>query len=273
MQQQWHFAIPFFYGVNNYVTGRGGAPVNNKIAYLSKTIDAILARIPSAEIIVTVCNRASEEAALSMSGSFNVIPIDSPPLHLPYNTVKFVTQKLSKKWTENDIFAFNEDDQILYLSDAIKNDIEQHGSCYFFTPHRWIKGGGGRKFRKAPRYQQGTNKGIIDNVYAGSVGTPVHLNNAYRTQRTRLSAYAACWATHCSSLQRLDFTPYDTNPETICLETASFLLLDTALPILKTDLAIESPESFLVDHLSGQDYFLRRFSLKRLFNHLRRMKF
>lgn len=273
MQQQWHFIIPFYYGVNRYVTGRGGAPVNNKLSYLSQTIAAICERFDGADVIVTVCDTPSEHAASKVSLPCTVTRIDCAPLHLPYATVKYAAQKLGPGWNPADIFVFNEDDQIIYLTDVIKKDIEEHGSRHFFSPHRWVKGGKGRRYRKAPRYCLREEKGIIDNVYPDAIGAACTYTASYRTQKTRLSAYAACWATHCSSLTQIRFTPYETNPESICLETASFLLLDTPLTVLKPDLANQAADDFIVDHLSGNDYFSRRFSLKRLLNHIKKMKF
>jgi hypothetical protein len=255
---QWHFLIPFYYGVNRHVTGRGGAPVSRKVSFLTQTVETIARRVPGAEIIVAVCDAASENAAAPIVPT--VARIDCLPRHLPYATVKFAAQRLSQAWSGADIVVFNEDDQPLYLSDNVRKDIERRGDEYFFSPHRWNQGGGERRFRAATRFQLEGRDGIIDNVFPDCIGRPYQFNCAYRSQHTRLSAYAACWATHCSSLCHLNFTPYENNPETICL-------------VLKPDLAEESPEIFLADHLSGRNYFKRRFSLKRLLHHVKRMKF
>lgn len=268
---RWHFVIPFFYGVNRFVTGRGGAPVDRKVSFLTQTVASITNRFSNPDITIMVCDTVSAEKARLVTGQ--VVSILCPPQHLPFATVKFTAEKLCSNWPLDDIVVFNEDDQILTMSDSVQLDIERYGGSYFFTPHRWIQNGGGRRYRNAPKFVYNSKPGIIDNVYREQPGKKCELGCHYRIHTDRLAAYAACWATYGKTLQHIDFSGYTTDPTRICLETASFILLETGIPVVKPDITIESPAIFMVDHLSGYFYFKRRFSFKRLFNHLRKMKF
>ncbi|MBN1756689.1 MAG: hypothetical protein JW863_00125 [Chitinispirillaceae bacterium] len=270
-QQRWHFVLPFFYGKNRYVTGRGGAPVDRKLSFLAQTIASIADRFPSSDIIVTVCDEISAEKAGTVNR--NIRQLACPPLALPYATVKFAAEQLVEELPADDIIVFNEDDQVLTISEIIVEDICRYGDSHFFSPHRWVRGEGGRRNRRAVRYRHKSVKGTIDNLYPDHPGTPCRLGCSYRVHTNRLSAYAACWATHVATLKTIDFTEYEAKPELICLETASYIILATGIPVLKTDSAVESPGVFLAEHLSGYWYFKRRFSLSRLIRHLRTLRF
>jgi len=77
----WHCIIPFYYGENEYVLVKGGAPVRRKVSYLSQTV-ASIQRLPvRSRITVFVCNEASEQRALEVHPA--VRQIDCPPGHLP----------------------------------------------------------------------------------------------------------------------------------------------------------------------------------------------
>lgn len=268
---RWHFVIPFFYGENRFVTGRGGAPVDRKISFLKQTVASITGRFRNPDIKIMVCDALSAEKAHIVTGQVQLL--SCPPNHLPYATVKHAAEELCSKWPPHDIIVFNEDDQEVTISEKVHMDIEQHGGYYFFSPHRWVRKGGGRRCRKAIKFTFNSIPGIIDNVYNDHPGIPCNLGCHYRIHNDRLAAYAACWATHCKTLPAIDFKKYSKDPSRICLETASFLLLETGIQVLKPDLAFESPDGFMVNHLSGYFYFKRRFSFKRLLNHLKKMKF
>ncbi len=268
---KWHFAIPFYFGKNRYVTARAGAPVNKKVDFLSQTIMSIVDRFVDPDIIITVCDPKSEQTAKKVYDS--VVRIDCKPLYLPYDTVRFLAHKASAEWEPDDIAAFNEDDQILYISESVKEDIEQYGDRFFFSPHRWARTRFFNTIGKKPVLKVNNRKGIIDNVDNVRNGASHVFRRRYLAQNTQSGAYAACWASRCTSLGVLDFPEYEKNAGRICLESASFILLHTSLPVLKLDLNTEDPKNFLVDHLSGFFYFSRAVSLKRLWNHIRHMKF
>jgi hypothetical protein len=256
----WHCIIPFFYGENQFVARKGGSPVRKKIAYLRATIDSIYRVLNSPVVHVFVCN-SQTRTILGKMDRIEIHQIECHPRELPYRTVEYAAQTLSHKCDPRDVVLFTEDDQVLNIAPSVLQDIQEHGDCHIFSPHRWTRAflWSGRK-RGVPFLHNG-KKGAIDNYDTEGRDLSVFAwNHHYREERGWGSAYAACWAFHAGSLQRIDYAVAQAD---IVLESGSSALFGKGYPCLKLDLpARENPSDFLAEHLSGYDFNKRVIYLK-----------
>lgn len=246
----WHFIIPFYYGKNVHVIKKGGAPVARKIDYLTQTLNSIQHLGVNSKTTIFVCDDASYEQAIKVHE--HVQKINCPSMHLPIETVKHFQKWFNENGSDNDIVAFNEDDQIIYLSKEAKADIENTTDKVIFTPHRWAKLLFFFRIKRRPLYKLNGVWGILDNINKKLKGTDFQYNYAYKTQDSRQCAYAACWMVKGNIFKEIDF---NVKPELVELESPSYAVFDSGIPILKSVFAKNTPLShFMVDHLSGYDY-------------------
>jgi hypothetical protein len=246
----WHFIIPFYYGKNRHVVKKGGAPLDRKIDYLKQTINAINGLGVNSQISIYVCDDASNEQALLVHNK--VKKIDCHPRHLPIETVKTFQQWFIENGNDKDIVTFNEDDQVLYLSEKVIADIENTNDKVVFSPHRWSKLLFFFRIKKRPVFKFNGSWGILDNINKNLTGIDFSYNYNYKTQDNRNAAYAACWMTKGNVFKGVDF---NVSEELIELESPSFAIFDSGIPVLKFANNTTQPLShFLVDHLSGYDY-------------------
>lgn len=249
----WHVVIPFFFGKNMFVHPKGGAPPENKIEYLRKTTDSIVKILPAASIHIFVCDEPSEAAAKTLP--FQVQTLPCPPQELPYRTL---CEAATLDLRDDDILFFTEDDQVLYMADTVREDIERCAEDLAFSPHRWSRTLLGLRRRKRPRMKLNGKNGVLDNIEILSPAPATRrFNHAYDVQDTQNGAYAASWAMRSSTFGKLQLALRDT-PK-YWLEVASFMVFEQ-LPVLKLSIrAGENPASFIVDHLSGYDFNSRIF--------------
>ncbi|MFZ4798856.1 MAG: hypothetical protein ACOYMA_15250 [Bacteroidia bacterium] len=253
----WHFIIPFYYGKNRHVVKKGGAPLDRKIDYLKQTVASIKSLGVNSQIIIFVCDEASYEQALKVHNKVQLI--DCHPKHLPIETVKTFKKWFNENGSDNDIVTFNEDDQILYLSNKIIADIENTNEKVVFSPHRWAKLLFFFRIKNRPIFKLNGSWGILDNINKTLTGKDFTYNYAYKTQDNRNSAYAACWMTKGNIFKTIDF---NVPMELIELESPSFAVFDSGIPVLKLVYNQSEPLAhFLVDHLSGYDYNRRLIKL------------
>lgn len=246
----WHFIIPFYFGKNTFVFKKGGAPVDQKIKYLSSTLESIRKLEVDQRITIFVCNEVSRQQALTLHSEVKML--DCHPHHLPIEAVKFFQKQSEANIPDDDIIAFNEDDQILYLADSVKNDILNTTEKVVFSPHRWARMFYFFRRKKRPILHLKGVKGILDNFDKKPQGQIFQFNHKYVAQANRDLAYAACWFMKASLFRSLDF---NVPVEKIMLESPSFAVFESGLPLLK--FAVDNNENiadFLVDHLSGYDY-------------------
>jgi hypothetical protein len=245
----WHFIIPFYYGKNEYVLLKGGAPVARKVHYLRQTVSSIQRLGVDARITIFVCNEVSREKALEVHPQVELL--DCLPFHLPMQTVLTYRSWFEANGAGDDIVVFNEDDQIIYLSNTVKQDIATTTDRVVFSPHRWARQF--LRFRRKGRpihYLNGL-RGILDNVDPTPGEALYSYRHRYLAQRNRNAAYAACWFMKGSLFRSLPFAV----PEPVELETASYMVFDTGIPVLKPHIdGAQNLSDFMVDHLSGYDY-------------------
>jgi hypothetical protein len=253
----WHFIIPFFYGKNRHVVKKGGAPLDRKIDYLKQTVDSIKRLGINSHITIFVCDAASHEQALKVHNKVQLINCN--PKHLPIETVKTFQKWFKENGTDNDIVTFNEDDQVLYLSNKIIADIENTKDKVVFSPHRWAKLLFFFRIKKRPLFKLNGSWGILDNINKTLTGKDFSYNYDYKTQDNRNSAYAACWMAKGVVFKTIDF---NVSEELIELESPSFAVFDSGIPVLKlVNNNTQKLSDFLVDHLSGYDYNRRLIKL------------
>jgi hypothetical protein len=252
----WHFIIPFFLGKNAFVHPKGGAPPSRKINYLTKTTDSVVRHFPDIyrdDIHIFVCDDVSEAAARDLS--FGVHRLHCPPQELPYRTL---CEAAALNISADDVLCFTEDDQVFYLADTVRKDIEDCKEDLVFSPHRWARTLLGLRTRKRPRMKLNGVNGVLDNIEIKSA-TPRtrRFRHTYDVQDTRNGAYAACWAMKFSGFRKIDLELRQ--PPGLWLELPSFLVYEQ-IPVLKLSIrAGEDPAAFIVDHLSGYDYNKRVF--------------
>ena len=259
----WHIIIPFYYGTNHWVTRRGGSPKRKKISYLKRTIDSINACIENPDIIIGVCNAKSAEMARSVFP--NVKQIECRSKHLAYAVIVAAVKEWGISWPGGDIVMYNEDDQELYMRNSVARDIESHGDRFIFAPHRWERVYWLRELYKPhTKYCSFKNKrGIINNVDENQPNEIMHsFNHSYTEQHSWGTAFAACWAMHMKVLRDLDLSaPF----EEIALETSTQVVFQKKYPSLKLALSKGHFTDFVVNHLSGYDYYRRVIYLGKLF--------
>ena len=244
----WHFIIPFYFGRNAFVLPKGGAPVSRKLPYLKRTITSIQRLAPHSRITIFVCDDASRRRALEVHSSIEILSCH--PRHLPLETVKHYQARFRQQGSDQDIVVFNEDDQILYLSESVMDDIKAESGKYVFSPHRWSRQFLFFRRKGRPVYTLDGRRGLLDNIDRQPSGPELHFHHRYQVQKSRHAAYAACWFMSGHVFRNLDL---GVPAEKIELESASYAVFDSGLPVLKlrTD---EKLSHFLVDHLSGYDY-------------------
>jgi hypothetical protein len=261
--RKWHVVIPFYFGTNYWVTRKGGSPVRKKISYLKRTLESLDRCIPGADIIIAVCNSRSAEIAGRVCPVVKMV--DCPPKHLAYAAVVTAARNWGNNWPETDVVMYNEDDQILAMEESVKHDIEAHGNRFVFAPHRWEQTFWVRELYKPHRTYHSLNskKGIINNVPENGATGPQHrFNRSYTEQNSWGTAFAACWAMHASVLRRLDLSvPYDK----IALETSTQIAFTKEFPSIKLTIPREPFRSFVVNHLSGYDFYRRIIYFGKLF--------
>lgn len=247
---KWHFIIPFFYGKNRHVVKKGGAPLDRKIDYLTQTVTSIKGLRVNAELTIFVCDESSKVQALKVHNKVQII--DCHPKHLPIETVKTFQKWFIENGSEQDIVTFNEDDQVLYLSDKIIADIENTSEKVIFSPHRWAKLLFFFRIKKRPLFKLNGSWGILDNINKTLTGKDFTYNYDYKTQDNRNSAYAACWMTKGFVFKTIDF---NVSEGLIELESPSFAVFDSGIPVIKlVNNNTQTLAHFMVDHLSGYDY-------------------
>jgi len=259
----WHIIIPFYFGVNRWVTRRGGSPKRKKLSYLKRTIDSLKACVPNPDIIIGVCNEKSAEMARKVFP--NVKQIECPSKHLPYYTLLAVIKEWGVSWAKSDVVLFIEDDQELYMSKSVAQDIENQGNSFVFAPHRWERVYWLKElFKPHPKYcYLKYKRGIINNVDENQDNEITYsFNHSYTVQQSWGTAYAACWAMHVNALRSLDLF---VSPEKIELETPSWIVFTKNFPSLKLSLSKDDYTKFVVNHLSAYDYYRRVIYLGKLF--------
>lgn len=246
----WHFIIPFYFGRNEHVLVKGGAPVRRKMSYLTQTIASIQRLGVDSRITVCVCNELSRQRALTVHPT--VKEIDCLPLHLPLETVKNFQLWFSSHGSDDDIVAFNEDDQVLHVADSVKQDIVNTTQRVVFSPHRWARQFLWFRRKGRPVFSLNGHRGVLDNVDMHMTGNVYQFNRRYIAQAGRNPAYAACWFTKGSVFRAIDLTVPADNVE---LESASYTVFDSGVPVLKLSPdGRQTLSDFMADHLSGYDY-------------------
>jgi len=246
----WHFIIPFYYGENKFVLVKGGAPVKRKMAYLTQTVRAIERLGNDHMVTVFVCNEQSKQRALKVCPT--VTMLDCPPLHLPLESVRNFQQWFRFNGSDDDVVAFNEDDQILYMADSVMEDIQDVQERVVFSPHRWARQFLYFRRKGRPVFKLNGRRGLLDNVDREQAGARFQFRHAYVAQTTKNAAYAACWMMKGSLFRSLDLS---VPAENIELESASYVVFGNRVPVLKLRIDDQQPLSaFMVDHLSGYDY-------------------
>jgi len=258
----WHIIIPFYFGINRWVTRRGGSPKRKKNSYLKRTIDSLLACVPNPDIVIGVCNEKSADMARKVFP--NVKQIECPSKHLAYAIIIEALKKWGVSWPDHDIIMYNEDDQELSMDPSTARDVEAHGDRFIFAPHRWERTYWLREIMKPhARYSFWQKKrGIINNVDENQRDEIKHdFNHSYTEQQAWGSAFAACWATRMGVLRDLDLS---VPAEEIALETSTQVVFQKKYPSLKLTLSKENFTDFMVNHLSAYDYFRRVIYLGKL---------
>jgi len=247
----WHFIIPFFYGENQFVLVKGGAPVKRKILYLTQTVMGIQRLGVDHRITVFVCDEQSRDRALEVWPI--VTMLDSPPKHLPLETVLSFQKWFNAHGSDADIVAFNEDDQILYLADTVIEDIQNtHEERVVFSPHRWARQFFFFRRKGRPVFYLKGKRGLLDNVDPEPSGATFQFNHTYLAQTDRSFAYAACWFMKGSLFRSLDLSLPSAEVE---LESPSYVVFGNGVRVLKLRIDGQQPLSaFMADHLSGYDY-------------------
>jgi hypothetical protein len=257
MARKWHFIIPFFYGKNRYVTRRGGAPVDKKLDYLSRTVMSIRALRSDADIAISTQDAMStEKAALVVPG---VVRIEVPAApQLPYRSLIAWQRDRVTHFAPDDIVAFTEDDQILGIDRTVVDDILDNKDDIIFSPHRWSRLFLFLRIRHRPLYRHLHRWGVLENVNRKNPPAATHrFRHVYATQPNKFDAYAAYWFMRASTFLKI---PISETPPGINLESSSFAVFESGFPVLKLSLADgENPGSFIADHLSGYDYNRRIF--------------
>ena len=178
--------------------------------------------------------------------------LDCPPKHLPLETVANFQSWFRAHGSDDDIVAFNEDDQILYLADSVKDDMQNTTERVIFSPHRWARQFLWFRRKGRPVLYLHGHRGVLDNIDKNMRGAEFQFNHRYVAQTNKNAAYAACWFMKGSLFRAIDLTvPVDC----VELESASYAVFESGIPILKLSLDEQQPMSnFIVDHLSGYDY-------------------
>jgi hypothetical protein len=253
----WHFIIPFYFGKNKFVMLKGGAPIGRKIYYLQRTIDSILSLGKDARITIFTCDAQSKEQALLVHPSVQMI--DCPAKHLPLQTVTRFQAWFREYGANDDIVAFTEDDQVLYLADSVKKDIQDATERVVFSPHRWSRQFFFFRAKGRPMFRLNGCRGLLDNFDAEMKGREFQFNHRYRAQTNKGLAYAACWFMKGLLFKAIDFARTDDKVE---LESASYIIYKSGIPVIKLSAdAQQAFSDFLADHLSGYDYNRRLFKL------------
>ena len=243
----WNFIIPFFYGKNKYVDKKGGAPLQRKMEYLTQTLKSIKELPIDSKVTVFVCNRISQEKALTLLPDVQLL--NCHPEHLPIEAVRFFQQQ--NDFLNDDIICFNEDDQIIHMSDSVRQDILASQEV-IFSPHRWARTFYFFRKKKRPLFHLNRRRGILDNFDKNPWGKKFYFNHTYVAQTEKAFAYAASWFMKGSLFRKMNF---DIHAENIVLESPSYAVFESGIPLLKL---AEEPQgnfsNFIVDHLSGYDY-------------------
>ena len=254
---KWHFIVPFYFGKNNYVVKKGGAPVLKKKSYLQKTIDSIKKLSSDVDITIYVCDENGYNEASTVHD--NISRIDCHPRQLPIESVKVFQSWFKKRGSDTDIVVYNEDDQIIHLSENVKNDILNVKDRVVFSPHRWAKLFFLFRIKHRPLFKLHGKLGVLDNFDKSCDGKLYQYNCFYQAQTKRDAAYAANWYMKGDIFKSLDF---NVPVEDIELESPSFQVYHTGIPVLKLANNKENNlADFIVDHLSGYDYNRRFISL------------
>jgi hypothetical protein len=196
--------------------------------------------------------------------------IECEARHLPFECIMQIMNDEGRSWRENDIVLFNEDDQVLYMRDSVRADIELQGNTCFFSPHRWSRNFLGlfEKHGRCP-FKFGRVQGMLENSRPSAESLQeISFNHHYRIQRREVDAYAACWAAHASLVRSLPLESIAAKTPHKILELASFALIQSGMTVLKLNLDKEDPAGFLADHLSGHDYFRRMYSWRSIWSHV-----
>ena len=245
----WHFIIPFYFGENRYVLLKGGAPVPKKLAYLRQTVASIQRLGLEAHITIFVCDEPGRRKALEAHPDVQMI--DCPPFHLPMQTVLTFRKWFQENGSDDDVVVFNEDDQIVYLSAQVRDDIISASEPVVFSPHRWSRQFFRFRRKGRPAYNLQGIRGLLDNIDPSPGNSIYDYRHRYLGQKTRHAAYAACWCMKGSLFRSIALI----TPELIELESASYMIFDSGVPVLKMSVDGEQELSdFMVDHLSGFDY-------------------
>jgi len=167
-------------------------------------------------------------------------------------TVRDFQLWFSAHGSDDDIVAFNEDDQILYLADSVKEDIHHTTERVIFPPRRWSRQFLYLRRKGRPVFYLCGHRGVLDNIDKKATGAEFRFNHKYLAQSNKNAAYAACWFMKGSIFRTLDLT---VPAEKVELESASYVVYESGIPILKLLIDDRQPlSSFIVDHLSGYDY-------------------
>ena len=248
---RFHIVIPFYYGRSTAAGKKFGAPPARKEQYLRATIAALQKRFSNPAIHVMVCNAQSESIARTLWSDITLI--DCAPSALPLAGISHFKEHIAPGLPCDDFFMFNEDDQVLYLSQSVLDDIVAGTAPCIFSPHRWSRLFLFFRIKRRPIYKLNAVRGVIDNYNRRrSQRRTIRLGHVWDVQENRLEAYAACWITRIGNLKAIDSTVPSTP---VCLEQASYAAFESGIPVAK--LSIDHGEAFgdcIVDHLSGYDY-------------------
>jgi hypothetical protein len=259
----WHIIVPFYFGTNRWVTRKGGTPKRKKISYLKRTIESLNACIENPDIIIAVCNEKSAEMARTVYP--NVKQIECPSKHLTYAPIIAVVKEWGISWPDSDIIMYNEDDQELFMSRSVADDIANHGNRFIFAPHRWERAFWLKEIlHPHPLYHFfKKQRGVITNVNNNQSNETIHsFNHSYTEQKSWGAAFAACWAMQMGVLRSLDLS---VPQELIALETSTQVVFSRNYPSLKLNLTDNDFTHFVVNHLSGYDFHRRIIYLGKLF--------
>lgn len=246
----WHVFIPFFYGKNLFVTKKAGAPVDKKVEYLKQTIQSFSKVGTSTKITVYVCDAISEEKALLAHNT--VKKINCHPLHLPIESVKDFQEHCRQNTREEDIIVFTEDDQVLYMSASVIEDVLNCNEHKIFSPHRWAQTMLFFRKKGRPVFKFNGRAGVLDNMSFKENREIVTYNNSYVVQEDRNVAYAACWFMKKAVFEGISF---NVPAADVMLESPSFAAFESGVPVLKLSGGSNGEiTDFIIDHLSGYDY-------------------
>jgi hypothetical protein len=222
---RWHVVIPFFFGRSTAASRKGGAPLVRKRDYLARTVDALHRRLARCTIRVYVCNEQSMEIAREVCPDVQMLTCK--PHELPLASVQAFGRYAqgATDVRDDDLFLFNEDDQIIHADDSVLDDIVSTRQPIIFSPHRWSRLMWLFRIKKRPVCSLLGVRGVLDN----------YDKNRSRRRTLKLG--------RCYDIQEN------------ALEAASFIAFESGIPLVKPSITLQQPvELFVVDHLSGYDY-------------------